>query len=92
MLNPIKYLLLHLKNFMLITKPTHTKYIFRYLNNTQYTQYARGYSLGKRNDSRGIYLWASGIGVWGIVRETATGGIKCYGKKKLKNILSHGSN
>lgn len=68
---------------MLITKPTHTRYIFNYLNNTQYCKYARGYSLGKRNGSRGIYLWATGMGVWGVVREAATDGIKRYGKKKI---------
>lgn len=68
---------------MLLIKPTHTRYIFHYLNNTQYSKYARGYSLAKRNGSRGIYLWATGMGVWGVVREAATEGVKRYGKKKI---------
>jgi hypothetical protein len=64
----------------------HTKYLFRHLNNTQYTRYAKGYSLAKKNGSRGIYLWASGMGVWGIVREAATDGVKRYGKKKIAAV------
>ena len=68
---------------MLITKPTSKRYVFHYLNSSQYTNYARGYSLGKRNGARGIYLWATGMGVWGIVREAATDGVKRYGKKKF---------
>jgi len=68
---------------MLIVKPTCKRYVFHYLNNTQYTNYAQGYSLGKRNGARGIYLWATGMGVWGIVREAATDGVKRYGKKKF---------
>ena len=68
---------------MLITKPTSKRYVFHYLNNSQYTNYARGYSLGKRNGARGIYLWATGMEVWGIVREAATDGVKRYGKKKF---------
>jgi hypothetical protein len=72
---------------MLITKPSHTKYIFRYLNHSQYVQYAKGYSVAKRNGSRGIYLWGSGRGVLGIIRESAAGGIKGYGKKKLHQLV-----
>ena len=68
---------------MLITKPTSKRYVFHYLNNTQYTKYARGYSSGKVNGARGIYLWATGMGVWKIVREAATDGVKRYGKKKF---------
>ena len=68
---------------MLLTKPTSKRYVFHYLNNSQYTNYARGYSLGKRNGARGIYLRATGMGVWGIVREAATDAVKRYGKKKF---------
>jgi hypothetical protein len=68
---------------MLITKPTHHKYVFNYLNNSQYNQYAKGYSSAKRNGSRGIYLWATGMGVWGVVKEATKGELKRYGKKKL---------
>jgi len=50
---------------MLITKPMSKKYVFHYLNDTQYKRYARG-----------IYLWATGMGVWGIVPEAATDGVK----------------
>lgn len=66
---------------MLITKPLSKRYVFHYLNKTQYTNYARAYSLGKRNGVRGIYLWVTGMGVWGIICETATDGRKRYGKK-----------
>ena len=49
---------------MLITKPAAKRYIFHYLDNTQYANYARGYSLGKKNGARGIYLWATGMKVY----------------------------
>ena len=71
---------------MLLAKPTHCRYAFSYLNHSQYLHYARGYSSAKRKGSRGIYLWASGMGVWGIVREAATGEIKRYGKKKIATV------
>ena len=72
---------------MLITKPMSKKYVFHYLNDTEYKRYARVYSIGKRNGTRGIYLWATGMGVWRIVREAATDGVKRYGKKKFATVL-----
>lgn len=77
---------------MLLAKPTHFRYAFSYLNHSQYLNYARGYSSAKRKGSRGIYLWASGMGVWGIVSEAAAGEIKRYGKKKIATVcLSAGA-
>lgn len=73
---------------MLITKPMSKKYVFRYLNDTQYKRYARGYYIGKRNGARGIYLWTTGMGVWGIVREAAPDGVKKYGKKKFATVCN----
>ena len=49
---------------MLLTKPTSKRYVFHYLNKSQYINYARGYSLGKRNGAIGVYLWATGMKVW----------------------------
>ena len=76
---------------MLITKPTHSKYVFHYLNNSQYINYSKGYFSAKRNGSRGIYLWASVIRVWGTIREAAAGEVKRYGKKIATACLSAGS-
>lgn len=77
---------------MLITRRPHRRYIFNYLNNSEYIQYTKGYSLGKQNYSRGIYLWATGLGIWSLVQEAVKGELKRYGKKKIAIVcLSAGA-
>jgi len=66
---------------MLTTKPMSKKYVFHYLNDTQYKRYARGYSIGKRNGVRGIYLWATGIKLSFIYKIN----FKC---KLIKNMVT----
>jgi hypothetical protein len=45
---------------MLITKPSHQRYVFHYLNNSQYCKYAETYSHAKRNGMRGVLDLAFG--------------------------------
>ena len=69
---------------MLITKPTYKRYVFNYLNNTRY---ARSYSLGKRNDARGIYLWATGIIGHADIRSTMTYNRYALTKNEIQELL-----
>ena len=46
---------------MLVTKPTYKRYMFNYLNNSQYTRYALNYFLGKRNVYSAISFRATGM-------------------------------
>lgn len=64
-------------------KPMHNKFIFRNLNSTQYQTYAKNYSRAKAGGIRGIYAWASGVGVAGIAKDLAKGIAIDYGRRKL---------
>lgn len=67
-------------------KPSHKKYALRNLNETQYKVYAHQYSRAKAGGIRGIYLWSSGAGVFGIVQDVGKGIVIDYGKRKLAAV------
>ena len=59
---------------------------FRHLNETQYKTYARQYSRAKAGGMRGIFSWASGAGLIGVVKDIAKGYIIDYSKRKTAAI------
>ena len=71
------------------SKPAHNRYVFNNLDDATYEKFACGYSVGKRNGIRGIYCWAAGMGVLGIIQEVVSGQLVLYGHRKFgKAILS----
>lgn len=70
-----------------MNKPKHNKYVFKDLSETTYNTYFNAYSQAKRYGIRGVYVWASGAGVLGIVKEVMKGKVIQYGKEKLAFLL-----
>lgn len=68
---------------MLITKPTHNKFILRDLNESKYIKCAESYSFAKRRGIRSIYAWSTGMGICGVVNDAVKGTFVQYGKEKL---------
>lgn len=68
------------------SKPGHNRYVFKNLNETQYSTYARQYSRAKAGGIRCIYTWASGVGVLGIIKDVSKGVIINYGKRKFAAV------
>lgn len=52
---------------------------------------AHSYSFAKRTGITGIYIWASGAGVLGIVKEIAKGTFIQYGKRKFAAAVINGA-
>jgi hypothetical protein len=72
---------------MAIIKPQHSKYMFSNLDADTYRSYVEVYSTAKRYGLRGIYAWASGVGILGIVKDLIKGKIIRHGKKKLVLVI-----
>lgn len=53
---------------MQIVKPPHKNYIFANMEEIRYSKLAQSYSCAKRTGVAGIYIWASGSRVLGIVK------------------------
>ena len=67
-------------------KPAHGRFAFRSVNSPQYKIYARQYSKAKAGGIRCVYVWMSGAGVMGIVRDLGKGVVIDYGKRKLAAV------
>ena len=76
---------------MQITKPPHTRYVLQGVDNATYTKYASTYSTCKRFGIRGIYLFLTGSGLWGIVKEVSKGTIVQYGKRRIATAVICGA-
>ncbi len=67
-------------------KPMHGKFAFRNLNETNYKIYAKQYSKAKAGGIRCVYVWASGTGVIGVIKDIGKGVVIDYGKRKFAAI------
>lgn len=76
---------------MQISKPPHKRYILSCLDNNTYTKYADVYSGCKRWGVRGIYVFLSGTGLYGIVKEATKGTIVQYGKRRIATAVVTGA-
>lgn len=68
------------------SKPSHRRFAFRHLNNTQYKIYARQYSRAKAGGIRCVYTWMSGKGVIGVIADVGKGVVVDYGKRKFAAV------
>lgn len=75
----------------MILKPPHGKYAFSYLGNVDYSNYANKYSTAKRYGLRGIFAFASGAGVVGVIKDVAKGTVINYGKRKFAAFAMNGA-
>lgn len=76
---------------MILLPPGHKRYAFHYCSDEKYTEYADGYSRCKRYGIRGVYTWASGAGVLGVVKDALKGTVINYGKRKLAGHAINGA-
>lgn len=67
-------------------KPSHRRFVFNQLNQTQYKTYANQYSKAKRGGFRCVYAWASGSGVISVIGNIGKGRVIDYGKKKFAAV------
>lgn len=67
-------------------KPLHSRYAFRNLTPKNYTAFAQQYSKAKKGGIGCVYVWASGAGVFGIIKDVSKGLIVDYGKRKLAMV------
>jgi hypothetical protein len=67
-------------------KPGHSRFVFNYLNSTQYKTYAQQYSRAKAGGVRGAYSWVSGTGIMGVVTDLGKGVVIDYGKRKFAAV------
>ena len=72
---------------MKFNKPGHSRYVFRYLSNDAYSQYASAYSQCKKHGIRGIYAFVTGTGVANLVVDICKGKIVQYGKRRLAVLI-----
>lgn len=77
--------------FMIIVEPSHKKFVFFGLNQTDYAQQTQGYAKYKRYGLRGIYSFASGAGVLGIVKDVTKESVINYSKRKFAAIVVNGA-
>lgn len=68
---------------MISLRPTHKRYVFHALNDATYHTYMNAYSKSKRLGIRGVYAWASGVGVYGVFKDAVKGTVVQYGKEKF---------
>lgn len=68
---------------MQMPKPSHNRYLFHNLDEETYGKYFDLYSKAKRNGIRGVYIWASGMGLLGVCTDLVKGEIIQYGREKL---------
>jgi len=64
-------------------KPDHGWYLFYELDRISYNTCAENYSLTKRAGVRGVYAWATGIGIFEVVKNLITQQVFFYGKNRL---------
>jgi hypothetical protein len=64
-------------------KPEHVYYLFHDLDRISYNTCAENYSLAKRAGVRGVYAWATGIGIVEVVKDLITNQVFFYGKNRL---------
>ena len=76
---------------MQILKPPHNKYILSCLDDDTYIKYADVYSGCKRWGVRGIYVFLSGTGLYGVVKEVSKGTIVQYGKRRIATAVVAGA-
>ena len=67
-------------------KPSHGRFAFRTVNNTQYKTYAKQYSRAKAGGIRCVYAWASGTGVLGVAKDVGKGIVVDYSKRKFAAV------
>jgi hypothetical protein len=67
------------------------KYAFVNVDESLYSKLAISYSVAKSKGIKGIYLWSSGVGVYGIVHDVLKGSIIQYGKRKVAALVINGA-
>lgn len=68
---------------MLVSKPSHSKFARSGLDESEYRIMASKYSKANRMGLSGVFAWASGAGLLGVVKDVANGTVINYGKPKF---------
>lgn len=76
---------------MKMVKPPHNRYILSCLDNCTYGKYAEVYSGCKRWGVRGIYVFLTGTGLYGVAKEALKGTVVQYGKRRLATVVIGGA-
>ncbi len=75
---------------MQVVKPPHNRYVLSCLDEFTYVKYVEVYSVCKRWGVRGIYMFLTGSGLYGVAKEALKGTVVRYGKRRLATLVIGG--
>ena len=72
---------------MQFMKPPHKRYLLHNFDSERYCKYACRYSQSKKYGVRGVYLFLTGTGLYGVILELGKGKVVQYGKRRLASVV-----